>query len=154
MWRWLRDKLPFVIVGAVVVALFTYGVLDWDRTVGWIRHYFFRAKGVASTLGNTGPAGDVNIARLCRQNLNRIQAAKRKAAFERGQQVGAITWEEILRQMPDVPKRRLTPAEFDKYVPHCPAGGTYTLGTLEEVPRCSIGGQGTLSLEDDHIIMN
>jgi hypothetical protein len=152
MWRWIRDKLPFLVTGAVLLALFTTGVLNWDTTEGWIRHYFFRAKGVAQNLGNTGPVGDTNLARLCRQNLERIQAAKRKAAFDRGQQVGVVTWEEVLRQLPEVPKRRLTPAEYDKFVPHCPAGGTYILGTLEEVPRCSIGGQNTLSLEDDHVI--
>lgn len=152
--RGLRDKLPFIIVGAIVAALFATGIFNWDWTVGWVRHYFFRAKGVATSLGQNGPHGDLNQARTCRENLHRIQAAKRKFAFERGQQVGPITWEDVVRQLPGVAGKRMSPAEYNKLIPRCPGGGTYTLGNLEEVPRCSIGGQGTLTLDDDHIIFD
>ncbi|MGI8905528.1 MAG: hypothetical protein ACR2IE_03440 [Candidatus Sumerlaeaceae bacterium] len=154
MWRSLRDKLPLFIGAGVVTALFFLGVLEWDKTVGWVRHYIFRVKGVAQNIGKSPPPGDLNAARACRENLHRMQAAKRKAAFDRGQQVGPISWEEVLRRLPDIPQRRLHPAELEKFTPKCPARGTYSLGNLEEVPRCTVSGQNTLTLEDDHIIVD
>jgi rRNA maturation protein Nop10 len=39
-------------------------------------------------------------------------------------------------------------------MPKCPGGGTYTLGTLEVVPKCSIGGNSSLAADDDHMILN
>ena len=152
MWRSLRDKLPFLIVAGVVTALFVTGVFNWDWTVGWVRHYVFRVKGVAQSLGKTSPPGDLNAARACRETLHRLQSAKRKVAFDRGQQAGPVTWDDVLRQLAGTPQGRLTPAQIEKFTPKCPNGGTYVLGNLEEVPRCSIGGQGTLTLDDDHII--
>jgi hypothetical protein len=150
----MRNKLPLIIFVAIFAVLFGTGILNWNKTVGWLRHAFFRAKGAASEIGKPGPTGDLNKARICRDNLKRIQAAKRKAAQDRGQQVGEITWGEILHAMPNVPPGKLTPAQIQKYMPTCPSGGTYTQGTLEQVPRCTVSGQNTLTLEDDHIILD
>ena len=150
----MKDKIIFIVGGVVLVALFGTGILNFDTTVGWVRNIFYRAKGGAAQVGNTNtPVGNVQHAAICRENLHRIQAAKRKAAFDRGNQVGPITWEEVLHAMPDAPnKGKMTPLQIEKYMPKCPDGGNYSVGTLEEVPRCSISGQGSLTLEDDHVI--
>jgi hypothetical protein len=148
----MRDKMPLIIFAGVIAALFGFGVLNWDKTVGWARHVFFRAKGATTYVGASPSAGDPNKAKICRDNLKRIQAAKRKAAQDRGQQIGEITWGEVLHAMPNVPSGKLTPAQIQKFTPVCPAGGVYTLGTLEQIPRCSISGQNTVPLDDDHVI--
>lgn len=148
----MRRKLPFLIGTALLLALFATDVISWHWTVAWARHYFFRAKATAEGITNTSPVGNTDHARTCRENLHRLQAAKRKTAFDRGQQVGPITWEDVLRTMGNLPARRTSPRVLQGYMPRCPGGGTYILGKLEEVPRCTIGGQGSINLDDDHII--
>ena len=150
----MRNKMPLIIFCGILGALFATGILNWDKSVGLVRHIFFRAKGTISSVGKPSPIGDLNKAKGCRENLKRLQAAKRKAAQDRGQQVGEISWGEVLHALPNVPQGKLTSAQMQKYTPICPAGGTYSLGTLEQVPRCSVAGQNTISLEDDHIIID
>lgn len=150
----MRTYLKWIVIGAVVAfAIIGLGLLNQD-TVGHIRYYFFRAKGKAAQITSSGPVvGNLEQARQCRENLHRIQAAKRKAAQDRGNAIGAITWEEVLQAMyPNYAIRRMGAAQLNTLIPKCPAGGTYSVGTLEEVPRCSLSGNNTLSVEDDHII--
>jgi hypothetical protein len=150
----MRNKIIGIVIAVAVLGLFAFGILDRERTVGWIRHYIFRARGVASQVGSgKSPTGNVATAKICRENLSRIQAAKRKAAFDRGQTVGAVSWEDVLVAM-NLPgaKKGMTEAEIHKLMPKCPDGGTYNLGNLQEVARCSIGGNDSLSLDDDHVI--
>lgn len=150
----MRAYLKWIVIGGVVaLAIIGFGLLNED-TVGRIRYYFFAAKGKAEQITNSAPAiGNLEQARQCRENLHRIQAAKRKAAQDRGNALGAITWEEVLQAMyPNYVIRRMSPSQINALIPKCPSGGTYSVGTLEEVPRCSVAGNNTLSVEDDHII--
>ena len=150
----MKSKLVIAAIVAAVVGAFVLGVVDRDAALGWVRYVFFRARGEASSIGsNLGkPVGTVEQARLCRQTLERIQAAKRKAAQDRGNTVGEVTWEETIKAMYPQEAGRLTHARITELMPKCPCGGTYTLMSLIEVPRCSISGNNSVNLEIGHII--
>jgi prepilin-type N-terminal cleavage/methylation domain-containing protein len=67
-------------------------------------------------------------ARACQSNLKQILGAKERWAMENNK--GATdtpTWAD------------LTPF-FVKNTPECPAGGTYTVGSLDQSPTCNVGG--------------
>ena len=74
---------------------------------------------------------DVNInergrqRRACISNLKLIDAAKTQWALERQKTSGAVP------TMADI-------APYMKGVPSCPAGGVYTVGSLNELPTCSM----------------
>ena len=141
----------FVKIAVVLaVALATFIILPYEKTVGWLRYIFYFGKGRVSQINVQSPAKNLEQAQACRDNLHRIQTAKRKAGQDRGNPVGIVTWEEVIRAM--YPDRTLTPAQIAELMPHCPAGGSYSVGTLEEVPRCSLVGNNTLPEDDDHII--
>ena len=55
---------------------------------------------------------------------------------------GRLTWQDIL---PELPGHK---------IPKCPAGGEYILGDIGTMPKCTIGSNGTVRPEDDHIIIN
>ena len=71
-------------------------------------------------------------ANACINNMRQIQAAKNEWALETGKTNGDI-----------VPTENdITPyIQLNRYgkIPPCPSGGTYTLGKLSELPKCSIG---------------
>jgi hypothetical protein len=149
----MRSKLALLAAVAAVVAIFAFGIVKPDSAWAWTRYVFYRGKGAVASFGSSSPAGNLEHARECRENLHRIQAAKRKAGQDRGNPIGAVTWEEVLRAMyPEKPVRQMAPTQLNALIPKCPDGGTYALDTLEAVPKCSIGGNNTLTLEDDHII--
>ena len=149
----MRNKIIFVAIIVVGACLLVFGIVDRDSAIGWVRNIFFRAKGVASEVSpNTGKVGNKANAKMCRDNLSRIQAGKRKAAFDRSRNVGAVSWEETLAAMNLLPGGKLTDQAINAAIPKCPEGGQYTLGDLQQVPRCSIGGNNSLPLDDDHII--
>jgi hypothetical protein len=149
----VRSKILFVAIALVVGGLLVFGIVDRESVVGWVRHYIFRVRGAAAQVAsNTGKTGNLANAKMCRDNLGRIQAGKRKAAFNRGQNVGAVSWEDALKAMDALPAGRLTDQVINAAIPKCPEGGQYSLGDLLQVPRCSIGGNNSLDLDDDHII--
>lgn len=149
----MQGKLKWIIGGVILLVLLSSGVLKGEELVGWIRYAVFGIQGTAQQAFKPQPPGNLEAARVCRENLHRLQAGKRKTAFDRGQNVGSVTWEEVARTLnPGKLSGRPTAQQLMMFIPKCPSGGTYSLGTLEEVPRCSIGGNNTLTLEDDHII--
>lgn len=144
----MKQKLKLFGVVGGILTLFAFGVITPDFVLGWVRYAFYSAK--AKVTGER-PLGSLAGAQACRENLHRIQAAKRKAAQDRGNSIGAVTWEEVLTAMRGS-LHGLTSDQINALIPKCPDGGTYSIGTLEEVPRCSISGNGTVSSADDHII--
>jgi hypothetical protein len=149
----VRNKILFVAIVLVVGGLLVFGIVDHVSALGWVRNIFFRARGAASQVSvNTGKTGNLANAKMCRDNLGRIQAGKRKAAFDRSQNVGAVSWEDTLKAMNALPAGRLTDQVINAAIPKCPEGGQYSLGDLLQVSRCSIGGNNSLDLDDDHII--
>jgi hypothetical protein len=69
----------------------------------------------------------------CVSNLRRIAAAKQQWGLEQHKGADARpTWTDILPYM--------GPAQSGQ-IPHCPNGGVYTIGPLNQSPTCSIGGR-------------
>lgn len=148
-----------VIIGAVVaivIAAFALGFADKDSALGRLRYLFFRARGAVATVGPpAGPKGPgtPQNATLCRQNLDRIQNGKRLAAETRGNNIGNVTWEEVIAALhPNDTRVKGNSAHVNELIPKCPNGGHYTLDSMQSLVKCSIGGQNTVTTEDDHVI--
>ncbi len=70
--------------------------------------------------------------KACIANLKQIQSAKEQWAMKNNQGGTATPTEADLAP------------EFIKSMPTCPEGGTYTIGTVDTDPTCSIGGEHVL----------
>jgi hypothetical protein len=146
-----RKIIILAIVG--VLAALLLGIVDREQLGIWAEHFYLMGRHEMSKVGRPAPTGNLEYARICRENLDRIQAAKRKIAEMRGTTVGAVTWEEVIAVMyPDKARRGLTPALVEQLKPRCPAGGTYTLGNIQDLPKCSIGSNNNTDPNDDHLI--
>jgi len=67
----------------------------------------------------------------CINNLRQLDAAKNQWALEQGKKTGDACTAADLK-----PYIRL----INGHLPKCPAGGTYTIGTIGETPKCSMPG--------------
>lgn len=73
----------------------------------------------------------------CIDMLRRIQGAKWQWALEHNASPNAVpTWEDLHYYG----GRSGDDPWYDHYPPHCPAGGTYTIGRIADPPTCSIPG--------------
>ncbi len=133
-----------IIAGIGVGLAFYFGYLDWNtaRTKAQVAtsEIVSDAKselGIASG-GSGDPYAD---AATCRQNIHRIETAKRKVGQRAaGGTIGTVSWDPVVK-------------ELGGKKPVCPGGGTYTLGSFQEMTRCSIGGNGTaMDEKDDHML--
>ncbi len=71
---------------------------------------------------------------LCVSNLHDIEYCKHQWASDNGKSSDAVpTWADLRPYF--VPR-------WSNNIPVCPAGGTYTIGSMGEDPTCSIGGKG------------
>jgi hypothetical protein len=133
-----------ILIAGLVVAAYYLGILDWQSTETELRLAADRARaGVQSEL-SISPAtsgNPVENAKVCRENLRRIESAKRVAAEKHNITVGAVSWDYVLD-------------ELGGQKPVCPSGGSYTLGSREVLCRCSVGSNHTQDKEDDHILTN
>lgn len=69
----------------------------------------------------------------CQENLRVIQAAKQRWAMENNKGATSTpTWDD------------LSPMFIKGKKPSCPAGGTYTIGSLDADPTCSVGGEHSI----------
>lgn len=149
----MKRKLIIVAIIGGVVAAIALGIVDREQLRMWAEHIYLVGRYEASKVGQQNPTGNLEHARICRENLDRIQAAKRKIAEMRSTTVGAVTWEEVIAVMyPDKVRRGLNPALVEQLKPRCPAGGTYTLGNIQDLPKCSIGSNNNTDPNDDHLI--
>jgi hypothetical protein len=72
----------------------------------------------------------------CANNIRWIEGAKTEWVQQSHQSSNAVPTEaDLLPYLTHEDSRRYT-------FPHCPSGGTYTLGAVGESPKCSIGGVG------------
>ena len=141
----MRIWILAIVAAVVVVGLVVAGVLSRQDVEGAAR----KAASDTKTLVQEATGGyhgevpnSVAVAMKCRETMKQIEAAKREVAQKKSQTVGAVSWDEVLAYM------RLTQR------PTCPAGGTYSLNTLQHVVTCSVGGNQTSTTEDDHSIQN
>lgn len=69
----------------------------------------------------------------CIENLGKLQGAKEMWAMDNNEPSGSsVTTGDIV-------------PSYLRLMPQCPAGGTYTLGTVSATPACSTGGTHTLN---------
>jgi len=72
-------------------------------------------------------------AHRCVSNLKLIDAAKTQWALEKNKAGDAApSWEDV---------QPYFGAPWTNGKPVCPVGGVYTIGSLNELPKCSIGGK-------------
>ncbi|HTR43105.1 MAG TPA: DUF4190 domain-containing protein [Pseudomonadales bacterium] len=64
---------------------------------------------------------------MCINNLRQIDAAKQEWAMENSKPADTVPTE-----------NDLTPYLQNHVMPHCPAGGVYTIGAVNEPPTCSV----------------
>jgi len=114
-------------------------VSDPEAAVQLGRSLLSRGRGAAQGSIAVYPRTTPAQAAQCRQNLRMIEAAKRRVAEREGRPVGAISQRELLSAM-------------GGQIPACPSGGTYTIGDIGVLPRCSIGAARPGDARDDHIL--
>lgn len=69
-------------------------------------------------------------ARVCQENLTKIEGAKEQWALEYSKDgTAAPVWTDLVSA---------DGSGFLKKTPVCPADGTYTIGTISETPSCSV----------------
>jgi prepilin-type N-terminal cleavage/methylation domain-containing protein len=70
------------------------------------------------------------VAKACQQNLKQIEGAKERWAMDNNKDaLSTPTMDELA-----------APGVYMKAVPVCDLNGTYTVGRLDQLPTCSIGG--------------
>jgi len=141
----MKQKIILAVIAVAVAGLFVGGILNGQQVAAWARRLFYQGRGtVARATELKAPQlHDPQAAQICRDNLRRIENAKRRVAQDRGgMAVGRLTWDDIKAELPG------------HKIPVCPAGGQYSLGNLGSMPKCTIGASGTAMAEDDHIVIN
>jgi ABC-type transport system involved in cytochrome bd biosynthesis fused ATPase/permease subunit len=79
----------------------------------------------AIAIPNFVKARTVSQQNACINNLRQIDAAKQQWALEKGKQTADVpTWDDI--------------KPYLYRIPHCPAGGTYTINAVGQQPQCSV----------------
>lgn len=75
-------------------------------------------------------ARETTKARNCQHNLKQILGAKERWAMDNHRdETDAPTMDELVG-----------PTRYIRFTPVCQSGGTYTIGSLDTLPTCSIGG--------------
>jgi outer membrane lipoprotein-sorting protein len=90
------------------------------------------AAGQAAAGGNAAAARANSQRNACITNLRQIDGAKNEFALEKGKKNGDPVTEADIK-----PYIKL---DANGNLPKCPAGGTYTIGKVGELPTCSIAG--------------
>jgi hypothetical protein len=87
---------------------------------------------LAIAIPNFVKARDTAQANTCINHLRQIDGAKQQWALEKGKQATDVpTWDDL--------------KPYLGTIPHCPAGGTYTIGIVSNAPTCSIPGHALSS---------
>lgn len=95
---------------------------------------------LAIAIPNFLRAREVSRARVCQQNIRRIETAKEQWAMDNKVGYDAVpSWQDLARYLPAQPV--------------CPTNGAYTIGSMRELPTCSVGDNGTQVEYDDHALI-
>ena len=95
---------------------------------------------VAIAIPNFLRAREEARANSCVANLKQLEGAKERWAMSEG-----------IATTVEATTGALVP-NYLKIAPNCPSGGTYTFGTINTVPTCSIGTNETDDDYDDHAL--
>lgn len=143
----MLNKKMIAVLCVVVLGFagaFHFGYLDWAtwRTQARIRAANASSQVRSATQINlsSSPADANAIAggRACRENMRRIESAKRAAGQKSGISVGTVSRDAVAREIGTFPA--------------CPSGGEYALGTLEVNVSCNVSANRTTDPADDHIL--
>lgn len=140
----LKKIAALIVILALLGFATLMGWIPWQQILSLGRQSTARARGSIGTMGtpSTASPADQKAAQQCCDMLRRVHTAKAAIRSKTGYEVKNISWDEVLREMGGAA------------MPKCPKGGTYQLGTMQEVPRCTIAGNGTSDTGDDHLIRN
>lgn len=133
-----------VLAAGVLGALYMMGYFTAEDAEYFGRRVFYKGKGAVGgavdvlQAGGSG-SGDPAKASQCRDNLRRIETAKRAAANA------------LMIEVGDVPLDKVKEAIGGGW-PSCPDGGRYSVNALNFVPTCSIGPGKASDPNDDHLI--
>ena len=133
--------LVLAVIGAGVYFVFLHGASRQDLRNLESRARFALQNAESQTVGalqgeNKPSASAAEQAAACRQNLSRIESAKRALASRGMFATGDVSLDAVAREM-------------GGSLPRCPSGGQYHLGSLEQLPTCSIGGNKSPDNADD-----
>lgn len=138
-------KAVVVLLAVLLVAAFATGLLSPRKTWNQLR---VQGSQAAASVGNVSvapmntakpSAREVEMAKQCRANLSSIESAKRRVAERDGKTMGDVSQAAVLK-------------ELGGKMPVCPKGGSYAIGTNEQLPRCSITANGSVDKSDDHFL--
>ncbi len=75
-------------------------------------------------------------ANACYNNLRLIDACKQKWALDHNRTNGPVSWGDLMPYMTNFISNYASVWKSGRL--HCPSGGTYTIGRIEEMPTCTI----------------
>lgn len=144
-----KKKAIMLVVAAVIVLGIAYGMglFTAEDAKFFGRKVFYRSKGTVKgavesvTSVTASSSGDPTKARACRENIRRIELAKRAAANTLSLTVG------------EVPEREVV-SSLGGAMPKCPDGGRYRINSLQHMPTCNIGAGTVSDPNDDHVLNN
>ena len=136
-------RAVYIGIALIVVGLCAAGIIDWRKYFYGARGAAYRAKRQATEDLQGAPAKGLEAAKICRRNLQQIQAAKREVVKAKGiLPGGVIEWNDVYAALAK---------QGVKTQIRCPAGGKYTLNKDGTNATCSIGANGTPDPADDHV---
>ncbi|MEO8377846.1 MAG: hypothetical protein ABI579_09270 [Candidatus Sumerlaeota bacterium] len=151
MHMFISKKVVALIVIAIIAVVIAgaLGLFDLNKAATTLQVETSNIATKASEVAQRIPsAANVNIAatgdsmknaEACRENLRKIETAKRTIAARRGVTTSEVSADAIAK-------------ELGGRIPMCPSGGQYVLGNNQVSARCTIGGNNTIDLSDDHLI--
>jgi hypothetical protein len=127
--------------GACVLLAYMLGLFRPEDLESKARQTVARAR--ATAVGTTRPTSPAVVnspscAADCRSQLRAIERAKRALHARGGFATGEASWAAVAGEVGSKPK--------------CPCGGSYSLGTFQQLPSCSVGANGTADARDDHVL--
>lgn len=131
-WKRMLPGLVFVVLIASIPAIIGFVVMRRGRSpVYLLLGLAWAALLLAISLPSIRPARSTAQRNSCIAYLKQIDGAKAQWASEQKPEAS------IVPQFSD-----LTPFLKNGFMPTCPTGGTYTLGTVNEPPRCGHADKG------------
>ncbi len=121
----IRKVLGMVLViGGVLIAI-KLGIINpgstRQKTLNKVSGVTNTARGVVG--GGSGRHSDSDCIAACRSNLARINGAKKRVAQKSGFATGSVSRSALAAEMGSIPV--------------CPCGGSYSIGSLEQYPKCT-----------------
>ncbi len=146
----IQKKTAFILIVLAVViggGLFAMGFFTAEDARYFGRRVYYQGKGTVKgavetvTTVTATSSGDPRKAAACRENLRRIEAAKRAAANTLALTTGEVPENEVL-------------SALGGSLPDCPDGGRYRINAINFTPTCSIGSGTASDPKDDHVLLN